>query len=183
LLYVAAAASLLSMILALTQLGASKRAYTEVFAGTSMESAAQVSLVAEAGFAVFFGLLFGLGFVALAILNGRGKNPARIVTWVAAGLAICSSSCGLVFNAVGAGGFGADGGADGAPTSQEIQQALDDAWPGWYQPALVTMDVVLLLALLTAVVLLALPAASAFFRRKPDQGWAAPVAPVPPPTA
>jgi hypothetical protein len=183
LLYVAAAASLLSLILTLSQLGASKRAYREAFAGTSMESAAQVSAVAEAVFAVFLGLLFGIGFVVLAILIGRGRNPARILTWVAAGLAVCVSGCGLVLDAVGAGGFVADGGAEGAPTSQEIQQALNDAWPGWYQPALITIDVISLAALLAAVVLLALPAANAFFRRTPEPGWVPPVTPVPPPTA
>jgi hypothetical protein len=183
LLYLAAAFQVLTAIVTLTQLSTTKQAYTKVFAETSMKGAESMFVAITAASAVGFGLLFAIGYVVLAILNGRGKNPARIVTWVVAGVAICFSGCGLVSSAAGVSGLGGNSSANGAPTSQEIQRALSDALPGWYQPILTTIGAISLAALVTAVVLLALPIANEFFRKTRDSGWEPPVPPVPPPTA
>jgi hypothetical protein len=182
LLYLAATCQVLSAIVTLSQLGATKQAYTQVFADTPMKGAEAMFVAIEAASAVVFGLLFAVGYVVLAILNGRGKNPARIVTWVIAGLAICLSGCALVSSAGGLSGLGGGNAANGAPSGQQIQQALSAARPGWYEPVLITISAISLLALVAAVVLLALPTANGFFRNTPEPP-VAPVAPVPPPTA
>jgi hypothetical protein len=181
LLYVAAVCQVLSAIITLSQLSASKAAYKKVFAGTSMEGAENMLVAITAATAVGIGLLFAVGYVVLAILNGRGKNPARIVTWVVGGLAICCTGYGLIANAAGFTGF--SGSSGNGPSAKQIQDALRDAYPGWYQPALTAVGAVAIIALLTTVILLALPAANDFFRKPKQQVWEPPVPPMPPPTA
>src|SRR5262249_17731210 len=153
----------------LSQLGVTKEAYQKVFAGTSMKGAEDMLVAITAARTVGVGLLFAVGYVVLGILDGRGKNPARIVTWVGAGLSICCSGGSLLSTAVGFTGFG--GGSGKGPSRKEIQRALRDAWPGWYQPLLTTIGVISVAALVTAVILLALPAAGEFFRRPKQPVW------------
>lgn len=184
-LYLAAAAQVVTAIVTLSQLSATKQVYQKLFADTPMRGFEDVIVAITAATAVGFGLIFAIGYVVLGILDGRGRNPARIVTWVVAGLAICFSGCGLVTNATGVSRFG-NSGANGAPTAQDIQRALNEALPGWYKPVLTTIGIVSFVALLVAVILLALPAANDFFRKRPVTGWEPPVPavpPVPPPTA
>jgi hypothetical protein len=176
LLCAAAASQVLSAIVTLSQVGATKQAYRKVFAETPMKGAEDMFVAMTAASAVGFGLLLGVGYVVLASLDARGKNPARIVTWVIAGLSICFSGCGVAMNALGPSSFGG-GSANGAPSGQEIQQALNDAWPGWYQPTLTTIGVVSFVALISAVVLLALPIANEFFRKPEQPAWQPPVPP------
>jgi hypothetical protein len=180
LLCLVAAAQVLSAVVTLSQLGAAGQAYREVFAETPMKGAEDMFVAMTAASAVGFGLLLGVGYVVLAVVDGRGRNPARIITWIVAGLSICFSVAGLVLNSAAPSTAGT-GSANGAPSAQEIQQALDNTWPGWYQPLLTTIGVVSLVALVATVILLALPAANRFFR-KPEQP-AAWQPPVPPPTA
>ncbi|GAA1801149.1 hypothetical protein HC028_08420 [Planosporangium flavigriseum] len=185
LLYLAAAGQVLSAVVTFSQLGTTKRVYDEVFAKTSVTGAAEMSVAIMAASAMI-AVVFGIGYVVLAILNGRGKNPARIVTWVLAGIAICFSGCGLAATAIGASDFGGSSANSDVPSAQEIQRALGNAWPGWYEPLVTTLGIISLAALVTAVVLLALPAAHDFFRKQPEAGWEPPapsVPPVPPPTA
>jgi hypothetical protein len=182
LLYVAAAGQVLSAVITLSQLGATKQAYQKVFAGTSMKGAESMLVAINAATAVGIGLLLAIGYVVLGILDGRGKNPARIVTWVVAGVSICCFGVGQVINAVGFTGMGANSGS-GAPSAEEIRNALSNALPSWYQPTLATIGILSIIALLATVILLALPAANAFFRRPKVPEWEPPVPPVPPPTA
>jgi hypothetical protein len=181
LLYLAAACQVLSAVVTLSQLGAMKEAYRKLFADTATKGFEDVLVAITAATTVGFGLIFAVGYVVLGILNGKGKNPARIVTWVVAGLSICCSGSGLVSNAIGINGF--SGGKNGGPTSQEIQRALEAALPGWYQPTLTTIGIISIAALVTAVVLLALPIANGFFRKPPQPAWEPPVPQMPPPTA
>lgn len=179
LLYLAAAGQVISAIATFSQLGATRRAYEKVFTGASMQGAAATFVAIMAASAVV-SLAFAAGYVVLGILNGRGKNPARIVTWVLAGIAICLSGCGLVSTAIGAAGISNGNSTNGAPRPEEIKRALSDTVPGWYQPLVTTVGVIALAALVVTVVLLALPIANDFFRKRPEAEW---TSPVPPPTA
>jgi hypothetical protein len=181
LLYLAAASQVVSAVVTVTQLGATRQAYTKVLAGTSLGAATDLS-VATVAVQAAVNLVFAIGYVVVAILNGRGKNPARIVTWVIAGLATCLAGCRLASAAIALGGLGANGG-NGAPSGQEIQKALDDSLPGWYQPLLTVGEIISLVAVVAAVVLLALPIANDFFRKTPTPGWEPPLPTLPPPTA
>jgi hypothetical protein len=109
-------------------------------------------------------LLLAGGFVALALLDLRGKNPARIVTWVLAGLGVLCLGCSTASSASGAftGGFTSNS-ANGVNAS-EVQRQIRESIPSWLTPLETTLAVVNLLALIVVIILLALPASNAFFR-------------------
>src|SRR5690349_14775217 len=114
LLYLVAATEVGVAIITLSQLSATKRAYQAAFADSQVKGAADMLVAINGATAVGFGLVLAIGYVVLGILDGRGKNPARIVTWVLAGLTICCSGVGLATRAAGLSSFGG-GGGNGAP--------------------------------------------------------------------
>jgi hypothetical protein len=172
LLILYAVLQVIGMIVTLSMLGKTQDVYRELYAGTSAEGAETFAAAAGVGGAIV-GLLFAVGFVVLALLNNRGKNVSRIVTWSVGGVAICCSGVGLagsaLTNSMGSGGSG------DAPTPAEIQRRLDEVLPSWYGPVTITLSVLGLLALLAALVLLALPASNAFFRKQPATAWEPPM--------
>src|SRR6266536_2042517 len=118
-------------------------------------------------------LLFAVGYVVLAIFDGRGRQPARIVTWALLGVSLCCGGYGLVGNATG--GFtGYKRRVEGAPSQSELQQMLKDALPSWYQPVILLLGIIALLAAITVIILLALPASNQFFRKQ-EPVWEPPV--------
>jgi hypothetical protein len=56
-------------------------------------------------------------------------------------------------------------GAGNVPSNTEVQDAINGALPSWYEPLSTVLTVISLLAILGAVILLALPASNAFFRK------------------
>jgi hypothetical protein len=181
LLYFAAACQVVLAIIAISQLGTTKEAYQKAYADSTVKGAADVA-VAVAATVIAIGFLLAIGYVVLAILDGRGKNPARIVTWVIGGVSICCSAGSVVSNASGLSSMGG-GGGNGAPSGKQIQDAMNAALPGWYQPVLTTIGLIAIFALVAVVILLALPAANDFFRKPKQQVWEPPTPSVPPPTA
>ena len=174
LLFLVAALQAIGLVLAISVLGRTMEVYEEAFAGTEM--ADQAGLVATVGLVVGvgFGLLLAIGLVVLAVLNNRGKNPARIVTWVLGGLFLCCLGGGLTISAAGnALDFG-PGGAGNGPDQAEVERMLEDRLPSWYVPADLTIDILAFVALLVALILLALPSANRFFRN-PQTVWEPPV--------
>jgi hypothetical protein len=173
LLYLLAALQVVSAIAQFSVLGTYRDVMKRAFAETSSADAvATTTTIALAGAAVV-ALLFAVGYVVLAVFDGRGKQPARIVTWVVLGLSLCCGGYGLVGNV--AGGFGGStGNVAGAPSQSQLRQMLKDGLPGWYQPVVLLLGVIGLLAAIAAIILLALPAANQFFR-KPEPVWEPPV--------
>jgi hypothetical protein len=176
LLVVVAILEAVTALVTVSQLGTLRDAYDKLFADTQVKNAGTGVAVVSAA-AIALALLFALGFVVLAIFVGRGKNPARIITWVVAAFSICCAGTNLASTAIGFNGnFGNPG--DG-PSNEEIQRTINDALPSWYNPLLTTITVLSLAALVTTVILLALPIANPYFRKRQQQ-WQPPV---PPPTA
>jgi hypothetical protein len=173
LLYAVAAAQIAYAIVILSQLGATKAALTRVFAGTQMEGAQDAFAAMMTAPPVARGVLSAIGCLVLAVFVGRGKHAARIVTWVVAGLLICCSGSDVASSAMFARNLG--GGANG-PSNQEIQRALDSL-PDWYQPLLTTINALSVTAIVTVVILLALPISSGFFRPAPQPAMEPPVPP------
>jgi len=173
LLYLVAALEAVTALVTLSQLGTLRSAYDKLFADTPMKNAGtSVAVVSTA--AIALALLFALGFVVLAIFVGRGKNPARIITWVVAGISICCAGTNLASTAIG---FNSNfGNTSQGPSAEEIQRTINEALPAWYQPLLTTITIVSLAALLATVIMLALPIANPYFR-KPRQEWQPPVPP------
>jgi hypothetical protein len=151
---------------------ATKKAYAGVANGDQMAGAAQ--LIAIVGFVVQ--LLLGAGFVVLALLDLRGVNPARIVTWVLGGLGVLCFGCGLLGSGLQGqmtSGMQSKNGVDLAEASRKIHEAL----PSWLQPLQLTTGLLNLLMVIAVIILLALPASNAYFRRgrggpgTPDPGF------------
>jgi hypothetical protein len=174
LLILVAALQVIGLVIALSVLSGTREAYKEVFAGTEMANQAETFATATLVGTAVIGLLVAVGLVVLAMLNNRGKNASRIVTWVLGGLFLCCVGAGLAVSTAGnAIGMNNANNAN-APDQAEIQRALDEHLPGWYQPVSTTISVIALLSLLVALILLALPSANAFFRR-PQPQWEPPV--------
>lgn len=173
LLILVAAVQVVNLILTLTTIGTVREVMRDAYRGTSVEQAADFAWVFSLVGALLT-LLLAVALVALAMLNNRGRNGARITTWVLGGILICCSGGSLLNNA--ASGMMNGGGNNGdVPSGQEIQRRLQDALPGWYGPVTTLLGVLAVLALLAALILLALPAANAFFRRPKQPAWEPPV--------
>jgi hypothetical protein len=164
LLLATAALIVVSGILSLTTIGATTRVYRDVYAGTKAQGTEGV-LVAGSVISVVVSLLLAAGLVVLALLNNRGKNPARIVTWVVGGLNVCCSGFGLIGSA--AASRLTLPSQPGMPDQAEIQRRLADALPSWFTPVSLVLGILSLLMLLVALVLLALPPSNAYFRKTP----------------
>jgi hypothetical protein len=119
-------------------------------------------------------VLFAAGLAILGIFNNRGRNGARITTWIIGGIALCCSGFGLAGTALTSSmdlGSSTTTGAASGPSADEVQAALDRVLPSWYQPLSTTLTVITLLCVLGAVILLALPASNAYFRKPAAGGW------------
>ncbi len=163
--------SVISLIIGLTTLGTIQDVYRDAFAGTDAEGAEGVAVFMVAAGSVV-SLLFAIGLVVLAMLNNRGKNVARIVTWVVGGIALCCSAIALAGTAASSTMGGETSG--NVPSQDEINRRLDEALPSWYEPVSQLLTALSVIVLLVALILLALPKANEFFRR-PQQQWEPPV--------
>ena len=167
LLYATAALILIVGIVSLTTIGTTTEVYREAYRGTEAEGTEGL-LVAGTVVGVVVNLLVAAGLVVLALLNNRGKNPARIVTWVVGGLTVCCSGVGLIGQAATSAITMPS--SPGMPDAAEVQQRLEAALPGWVTPVSLVLGIIQLLALIVALVLLALPASNAFFRKPAAAG-------------
>lgn len=171
LLFLVAALQVLSLILSLTVIGPVTDVYEEAYAdvpeiGGAAGTIGVLSAVVSGGFS----LLVAVALVVLALFNNRGKNPARIVTWVLGAVLLCCFGFGLVGQAASSAlTMGGTTGPD-MPDQAELQRMLEEALPGWYTPVNIGLGVISLLALLVALILLALPASNEYFRKPQAAG-------------
>jgi hypothetical protein len=171
LLLLAAATYVFLAVLGMSQAGTFAEIFEEAYAGTELEGTGEFLGLVTAIVTGIFYLLFAVGFAVLALFDYRGKNPARIVTWVVGGVALCCTGVSLVFA-----GIDAAVGADlNGPDAAQLERMLDEALPGWYYPVTWTATGITVVALLAALILLAMPSANDFFRK--------PTPPPPPPPA
>ncbi|MFY1696907.1 MULTISPECIES: hypothetical protein [unclassified Solwaraspora] len=175
LLFLTAALQVVGLIVALSVTGTMQQVYEDAYADfDGMEAIGTITTVTTIAGAIF-GLLVAAGLVVLALLNNRGKNPSRIVTWVLGGIFLCCSGGGLALGAAGSALTPDTSGTDpNMPDPAQVQRDLEAALPGWYDPVNLLVGVVTVLALLAALILLALPPSNEFFR-KPAVAWEPPV--------
>ncbi|WP_155375470.1 SHOCT domain-containing protein [Catellatospora vulcania] len=107
--------------------------------------------------------------LAMAAAVARGSFVGRILTWVAVGFALLCNVCGL--------------GSAGTPSFSSVAyvnansrdrtgvhvfaQRLPEAYPDWYRHTSLALFTFGMLAMIAVAVLLAMPAANAWFRRVP----------------
>jgi hypothetical protein len=111
-------------------------------------------------------VVLAAGLAILAYFVGRGRNGARITTWVAAGIFTLCCGCGSVFSLIGRTSM-----FDGIYASQPGGNPLDQV----SSSELVTTAVLeglSALALLVAIILLAVPDSNDYFRKPAAAaGW------------
>ncbi|MER7587031.1 hypothetical protein ABTW72_05785 [Micromonospora sp. NPDC127501] len=103
-------------------------------------------------------LLAGLG---LGLLTGR--NGVRVATWVVSGLGLLAGCCSVAV-VVGERSAPLQLGS-GEQALAELLGLIGDAYPSWWIPLNVGLSVAQALGYLVVATLLALPAASSWFRR------------------
>ncbi|MBF9130714.1 hypothetical protein I0C86_17360 [Plantactinospora sp. S1510] len=163
LLYAAAVLLAVVAITGLSTIGTVSEVYGDAYAGSSVEGAEDF-IVGVSAFVAVVQLLFAVGYVVLALLNNQGRNGARIATWVVAGLGVCCTGVGL--GGTAAGGMNTSSTGD-MPDPKVIQERLEDALPPWTGPLSLVCSILVFVLLLAVIVLLALPASNAFFRKQP----------------
>ncbi|MEU4378777.1 hypothetical protein [Micromonospora echinofusca] len=110
-------------------------------------------------------LLAGLLLAGLAAGLRAGRDGARTATWVISALGLVAGCCGLAL-LIGQRATPLGSGEDDRATA-ELFGLLADAYPSWWIPLGAGLSVGQVLGYLVVAVLLALPAASAWFRRRP----------------
>nr|BFE66787.1 hypothetical protein GCM10020092_000880 [Actinoplanes digitatis] len=182
LLYLSAAASIIAAVLSLTTVGTVRDVYADLYDGTA-NAGMETFIVAATVGAVVINILFAGALAILAIYNNRGKQPARITTWVVGGIFLCCNGFGLLGTAL-SGVSGLDSGGTGGPSAKEIQARLSSELPGWLEPVSTLLTVLVVLALLAAVILLALLHGERVFPQAAGRlGPAEPVPGIPGPAA
>lgn len=126
-------------------------------------------------FAAGIAVLLVIAYLVLAVFVGKGKQWARITSWVVVGLfGVC---CGLA----GVASLGASGsfGNMGAPSGIDQEKITADTaalLPEWLTPVTTTLSIVSLVASIAIVVLLLLPPSNPYFRKQ-EPVWTPPAYP------
>jgi hypothetical protein len=167
LIYLYTALSVLGVVIGLTTIGTISDVYTEAYADTTMEGVETFTVVTAVVVSIV-SIIFSAVFVVLAILNNRGNNVSRIVTWSLGGFSLCCSGIGQLSSSL-TGSFSAPSGNADVPDPADIQRQVNEALPSWFQPVTVTLTVLGMLALAGALILLALPASNPYFRKRAAQ--------------
>lgn len=168
---VVAACELLSAMAGFAVVSDFRRVYEEAFADVDGGDVTVTTMMIGTYAGLGLNLLIGAVLGVLALFNAKGKQPARIITWVMGGLYLCCSAGGM---ALGAAGTAMTTGTSTDVSTADIERWTNEFIPSWYTPATTALTVISLIAMLAAVILLALPAANEFFR-KPIQQWEPPV--------
>jgi hypothetical protein len=164
LLFLVAAIYVISFVAVVSTMGTVMDVYRNAYAGTEMEGTEGIAVATTVGSSVLF-LLIAAGLVVLGLLNNRGKNPARVVTWVVGGLALCCNGAGLALQGIMT-SLPTPEDVEG-PDPMEVQRQVEAALPDWYMAFSLASQVVTILALIVALILLALPPSNEFFRKPP----------------
>jgi NADH:ubiquinone oxidoreductase subunit 6 (subunit J) len=183
LLYVAAALEVVNAIVAFANYNAYKEGYEKAYANTSIANQAGTAAVTVIVSGVI-ALVLAVIFLVLAILDGKGNRVGRILTWVFGGIALCclGSAFGLSSFAKSNYENTREHNQD-LPPYDQLQHDINSSLPSWYTPVTTILGIVVLLAIIVTIILLALPASNAYFRKRDEPQWEPPTTPPYPPTA
>ncbi|MFD0557294.1 hypothetical protein FB566_2554 [Stackebrandtia endophytica] len=111
-------------------------------------------------------LLFAVGIGILGYFNLRGKNGARITTWVLAGIGLACGVCNGVSAPFASTDVTVTGGTD--ETSRLVNEAMSTVdIPAWQNTVGIVLLLISTLLYLGVIILLALPASNDYFRKDP----------------
>lgn len=115
--------------------------------------------------AVVIALVLIACYAVLGVFVAKGKQVARIITWVVAGIFALNTVVAL------AGGTAAlTSRLPQTAAASDLQARIKAATPSWIGTATMAINAATLIALLCVILLLALPAANDYFR-KPPAAW------------
>lgn len=114
-------------------------------------------------------LLFAVAIGILGYFNSKGRNGARIATWVLAGIGL---ACGVCSGMAAPFGTAADTSVSGG---DDMTRAVNDALarievPAWQNTVSIVLLIISTLLYLAVIVLLAMPKSNDFFRKEPHGG-------------
>lgn len=160
--------AVLQAVLSLTTMNQVVNAFRERAAQTDA-GATEVDAVAAAirGLSIamaLLALLFAALLVGLAVGVLRGSRAARVMTWIVCGLGVLCGCCGVLGSVSQATVTSLSSGDVDAQTAEQLGRALREAYPGWWLATGGGLSGLQLLGYIAIAVLLALPAANAFFR-------------------
>lgn len=155
--------------------------FQQIYEDAGMSPAEAESAASIATSLAFVGAVpwavFAVLFLILAIFVGKGRQWARITTWVVAGItALCCFGSGLIGNA--AGGMLSGMGGQSGINQDELTRRMQEMQPDWLPGVSAALYGVGLLLALIVIVLLLLPPSNPFFR-KPEPQWTPPTYPAP----
>ncbi|GAB3646662.1 hypothetical protein [Glycomyces tarimensis] len=133
---------------------------------TSQDVSALVTVSLVIGAAVY--IIFAAFYAVLGLFDAKGKQPARIMSWILAGIGLACCGFGGLINQIGATTYS----VSGEQYNDDMTQAMMDATPAWLT-ALQWISVVLfIVGSLVIIILLAVPSSNAYFRKEqPEQGY------------
>ena len=174
LLYAAAGLELINIIISLAYSSALVEGAKKAVAGTSQEGAG-FGQGATGIITVVIGALIIVLLVLLAVFVGKGKQVARILTWVLGGIAACCTLAAFASTVLLKSSWEQlRKDEPSLPTWDRYNELLYSEVPGWYQPVTTVLGICWSWRSWAAIVLLALPASHPYFR-KVEQQWEPPV--------
>jgi xanthine/uracil permease len=174
LLYVSAVLLLIVAAVSFVPVGEMQKIVKEIYADDPQtQQAASVGQTIGIVVTGIIYVLIAVGLVVLGVFVGKGKQPARIITWVVSGLAVLCLGCGLAGSAV-SNSLSGLGGADAR--SEELLKRIQEATPAWVHATSLTLQIVTLIAMIAVIILLALPGSNDYFRKE-QQVWVPPTTP------
>ncbi|WP_112133384.1 hypothetical protein [Glycomyces dulcitolivorans] len=118
-----------------------------------------------------FNVVIALGLIVLALLNGAGKRPARVITWIVQPIILVCTLAGLAFTLFLSQTLTYLFESSGDETLEDLDieavvQATVDAYPAWTDIVSYGSLALGLLGSLLVIILLAVPSANAYFRKE-----------------
>ncbi|MDN3238821.1 hypothetical protein [Glycomyces tritici] len=122
-----------------------------------------VSTLMTLSFAAVAGIyiVFAVFYVVLALLVNKGKRPARILSWILAGIGLLCCGIGGLIGQLGS----MTTTVNGQEYEDEMTQAIEDATPGWVSAFEWITVLLFIVGSLVIIILLAVPASNEFFRK------------------
>ncbi|MEU8076700.1 hypothetical protein AB0B31_14740 [Catellatospora citrea] len=167
LLFGVALSSVLSLIAALSSYPAVKSVYETVFGGTAHGIVAPEDLAVFAvGVSAAIVLTYGATALILVPFVFKGRQQARILTWVLCGLLLCCQGSSVAGVGISASSLGEANSDYFRVDAAEVTRQLRDSLPSWVHPVELGAGGLAVVLASVIIVLLALPSSNSFFRRQ-----------------
>jgi hypothetical protein len=158
-MYAVAVLLAVNAVISLTTIGRAITFAQDTYGDTGQSSDAATAVKIAIGLIIVIDVVMILLALILGLFVLRGNNGMRITTWVIAGLGVLCLGCSAAGGTTGSFSNSADNG---------VSINARDVVPGWARSSETILYVLSVLLLIAVIILLALPASNAFFRKTPQ---------------